>query len=95
MEQLDKENEYAKEGPQSVDNTSLVQGAKGTAGVLTKKQKRTLRQQLAQVPPKNRELPIVDISKEELVRLQNEDETLSRVRGLVEKKHAGWFREEE
>ena len=61
-------------------NTSLVRGAKGTAGVLTKKKKRTLRQQLAQVPPKNRELPIVDISKEELVRRQNEDETLSRVR---------------
>ena len=93
MEQLDKEDEYAEEGPQSVDNTSLVRGAKGTAGVLTKKQNRTLRQQLAQVQPKNRELPIVDISKEELVRLQNEDETLSRVRGLVHGEEAGWFRD--
>ena len=80
MEQQDKEDEYAEEGPQCVDNTSLVRGTKGTAGVLPKKQKRTLRQQVAQVQPKNRELPLVDISKEELVRLQNEDETLSRVR---------------
>ena len=77
IEQLDKEDEYAEEGPQYVDNMSLVRGTKGTAGVLTKKKKRTLRQQLAQVSPKNRELPIVDISKEEMVRLQNEDETLS------------------
>ena len=93
MEQLDKEDEYAEQGPQSGENTSLVRGTKGTAGVLTKKKKRTLRQQLAQVSPENRELPIVDISKEELVQLQNKDETLSRVRGLVEE--AGWFREEE
>ena len=77
IEQLDKEDEYAEEGPQYVDNMSLVRGTKGTAGVLTKKKKRTLRQQLAQISPKNRELPIVDISKEEMVRLQNEDETLS------------------
>ena len=57
MEQLDKEDEYAKEGPQSVDNTSLVRGTKGTAGVLTKKQKRTLRHQLAQVHLKTGNYP--------------------------------------
>eukprot|EP00731_Ephydatia_muelleri_P000514 Em0001g514a len=48
MEQLNREDKSAEEGPQSVDNTRLVRGAKRTAGVLTKKQKRTLRQQLAQ-----------------------------------------------
>ena len=32
----------------------------------------------------NRERPVLDVSNVELVQLQNEDETLARVRGMAE-----------